>query len=450
MSSWQSLPTELKLTIISALHPDDVDSLAKTNQASYQACVPARFRSIKLNDINALQRFLENVPRNYCSNIDTLELATHDKDHAAPTHISLRERSDAVISLLSACPRLASLVLRVSGSLDSSVVAPFPALSNLKQLSISNVSNEDSAPLSERLVVAIAASCTNLQDLSLDRITRSELHAPELQGVPYIPLVRGDEDVPDHPLLGSDLRLPSLLRIPTLRKLAIRDTHLGDEHWSITPIACRLEVLDLGSCYHENEDYNRCCTERIMAAVGPTVDEFSLTTAVSNDTLFAKSSETPLHKLRKLHITPFFPVDSVVETISNLAGSPIETLSMQCYEDDVVDVCTALEEFLTLKLERGSEFYKKLARVNVSVTAAGYAASEEEVEERTKAAKRLQDFCRQLRVASAVDNYGAPQRPVATSRRASMSFAVEVGVSTSKSASPSTRPIGKARSMTLY
>lgn len=190
-----------------------------------------------------------------------------------------------------------------------------------------------------------------------------------------------------------------------------------------------------------------------MAAVGPTVDEFSLTTAVCNDKLFAKPSETPLQKLRKLHITPFFPVDSVVETISNLAGSPIESLSMQCYEDDVVDVCNALEEFLTVKLERGSEFYDKLNRIDVSVTAAGYPATAEEVEERRKAAKRLQDFCRQLRLASDVDNYGAPQRPVASSRRASMSFVVEVGVGAGKTvpvAGSTPRTIGKARSMTLY
>jgi len=302
---------------------------------------------------------------------------------------------------------------------------------------------------SERLVVAIAASCENLQDLSLDRITRSELHAPELRGVPYIPLVRGDDDVPDHPLLGSDLRLPSLLRIPSLRKLTIRDTHLGDEHWSITPIACRLQFLDLGSCYHENDDFNRICTERIMAVVGPTIDEFSLTTAVSNDKLFAKSSETPLQKLRKLHITPFFPLDSVVETISNLAGSPIEKLSIQCYEDDVVDVCTALEEFLTLKTERGSEFYHKLNRIDVSVTAAGYSATDDEVEERKKAAKKLQEFCQQLRLSSAVEEYGASQRPLASSRRASMSFAVQVGVDAAKISSISPPRPTKARSMTI-
>jgi hypothetical protein len=44
MASWHSLPTELRLSVIAELDPHDVDSLAKTGQASYQACVPARFR----------------------------------------------------------------------------------------------------------------------------------------------------------------------------------------------------------------------------------------------------------------------------------------------------------------------------------------------------------------------------------------------------------------------
>jgi hypothetical protein len=260
----------------------------------------------------------------------------------------------------------------------------------------------------------------SLEHLSLDRISRSKLHAPELEGVyPYIPLVFGDEDIPSHSKLGSELSLPSLLRIPTLRKLAIRDTHLGDNRWATTPVACRLEVLDVGSCYHENEDFNRICTERIMAAVGQTVDEFSLTTSVS-DTVFAKPSVTPLQCLRKLHITPFFPVDSVVDTMSNLAGSPIESLSMQCYEDDVVDVCSALEDFLSLRVERGPEFYDKLTRIDVSVAANDEPSIDvEEIEERIEATKRLQDLCRDLRLASVVGKsvsagtLGAPRAPCA-------------------------------------
>ena len=253
--------------------------------------------------------------------------------------------------------------------------------------------------------MSIALSTRNLEELSLDRITRSRVHAPELDGVfPFIPLSVNDEDIPSHSVYGSELSLPSLLQISTLRKLTIRDTHLGDERWTTAPILCRLEFLDLGSCYHEDESFNTRCTERIMAAVGPTVDEFSLTAAVSNS-LFSEPSATPLRKLRKLHISPFFPVDSVVETMSNLAGSPVEGISVQCFEDDVVDICTELEKFLNLRVERGCDFYHKLKRIDISVTALDDTRTftEQETEERIAAARRLQAYCDDLQLASIVD-----------------------------------------------
>jgi hypothetical protein len=179
------------------------------------------------------------------------------------------------------------------------------------------------------------------------------MHAPELVGVyPYIPLVFGDDDIDDHPLLGSELCLPSLLRIPSLRKLIIRDTHLGDPRWITTPTSCRLEVLELSGCALETEEVNSTFIERIMSTIGPTVDEASLSTAIADET-FAQPSVTPLKRLRKLHISPFFPVDSVVDTMANLSGSPIESISVRCFEDDIVDVCSAVENFLSLRVERG-------------------------------------------------------------------------------------------------
>lgn len=238
------------------------------------------------------------------------------------------------------------------------------------------------------------------------------MHAPELEGVfPCVPLASDDEDIPAHPTLGAELALPSLLRIPTLRKLTIRDTHLGHDAWTTIPVLCRLQVLDIGSCYHEDDGFNTRCTERIMAAVGPTVDEFSLTAAVS-DAVFSEAGATPLQRLRKLHITPFFPVDSVVETMATLAGSPVESVSVQCFEEDVVDVCTALEEFLAIRVARGPEFYHRLKQINVKVTAGAdddeedgdiSMPSDEEREERIQATKRLQAFCRDLSLNSIVD-----------------------------------------------
>jgi hypothetical protein len=400
--AWHTLPTEIQLAIIDPLRQQDVLALSKVDQRTYRACVPAIFKSVKIPNFEALQRFLDNVPRGYLSHIQELFLSTQD---AILKSISPRVRTDFVISLLSATPRLVKLSLQMAGSLDTSVITPFPYLTALKHLHIANCGEEENFPLSERLVVSIAASLRNLEDLSLDRVSRSKIHAPELEGVfPYIPLVIGDEDIPTHPLLGTDLSLPSLLRIPSLRKLTIRDTHLGDERWATTPVACRLEVLDLGSCQHANDAF----TERIMAAVGPSVDEFTLTTAVS-DNLFAKPSVTPLQSLRKLHITPYFPIESVVDTMSNLAGSPIETLSMQCYEDDVVDACAALEDFLFLKVERGPQFYDKLKNINVSVTSSldGSSVTPEEAHERLAATRRLQAFCWDLCLGSIVEKYAA-------------------------------------------
>jgi len=150
-----------------------------------------------------------------------------------------------------------------------------------------------------------------------------------------------------------------------------------------------------------------------MAAVGPSVDEFSLSTAVS-DNLFAKPADTPLRRLRKLHISPFFPVDSVVDTVTNLAGSPIEMLSLQCFEEDVVDVCEALEGFLSVRVERGPHFFDRLKRIDVSVAANLDAEppTAEEDEERKAAAHRLQSFCRDLRLSSSVDTDTPKSRAV--------------------------------------
>lgn len=249
------------------------------------------------------------------------------------------------------------------------------------------------------MVVSIAASVPDLRYLSLDRISRSTVHAAELVGkYPLVPLVRGDEDIPDHPLLGSDLSLPSLLSIPSLRQLTIRDTHLGDPRWSTAPVACHLEVLDLGNCVHEPDAPNRLAIERIMSAVGPSLSSFSLATSLSAP-IFAKPC-TPLPRLRQLHISPFFPVDEVVDTMAALAGSPIEALSVQCFPDDVADACGALEAFLSLRVARGPAFYEKLARIDVSVAGGDTDALPDA--DRALATKRLQDFCRDLRLTSMV------------------------------------------------
>ncbi|KAJ7484694.1 hypothetical protein FB451DRAFT_90132 [Mycena latifolia] len=382
-ATWHTLPTEMQLAVVDNLDVAEARVFSTVDQRTYTACVPLLFRDVKLNSHSDLERFLENVPRAYCRHIELLDVGTEG---------GARAHADALISLLLASPRLSQLVLKLQGSVDKSIISCFSFLTNLRHLTINNCAEEVALPLSERLVVSIAASVPDLRYLSLDRISRSTMHAPELVGkYPFVPLVRGDEDIPDHPLLGSELSLPSLLSIPSLRQLTIRDTHLGDPRWASAPVLCRLELLDLGSCAHEPESPNRLAIERIMSAVGASLSSFSLATALS-------PPPTPLPKLRTLHISPFLPAADAVDALAALAGSPIEALSMRCFADDMGDACAALAAFLRMRADRGPAFYGKLARIDVDVADVDVDMDADAERER----EHLQAFCRDLRLASKV------------------------------------------------
>lgn len=420
LRAWDGLPAEMKLSIVDLLDFDSIQSLAMVNRESYTLCVPSIFRQVKIPSSEDLQTYLSSVPQSYNQCIRRLNICTKSSTTQAPPP----GVTDAVSQLLGQCPQLEDLTLGLASSLSKSVIPCFAKLRSLTSLTINHCGDEDTSPLSERLVVSIAASVPNLTRLSLDRVTRSALHAPELVGLyPFIPIVAGDEDIPDHPLLGAELRLPSLLRLPTLTKLRIRDTHLGDPQWSCTPVHCALEVLDLGSCYHESLDFNRVCTERIMGAVGHTVDEFALNTALTPQTFqYARHADTPpLHRLRKVHLTPLFPVENVVDTLTTLADSPIEQLSVQCHEDDVEDMCSALEDFLSLRAERGEQtLYKHLSEITVKTVSDladglfgpfGVDTKSSPVTlpaEHVEAIKRVQDFLRDLRSAGNADASARP------------------------------------------
>jgi len=269
-----------------------------------------------------------------------------------------------------------------------------------------------------------------LERLTLEHVSRSTLHAAELVGVyPYIPLVAGDSDIPDHPYLGPDLYLPNLLRIPTLRHLSIRDTHLGDLRWASVPFSSSLKVLEVGTCYLESEEENGLWTERLLkAAGGPHLEELTLSTGVSLTTDYYNFEGGPdtlptpaFPLLRRLTFALAFPADLVVDTLSNLSGSPIETLHVQCYEDDVEDMCEALNEFLALRVElmASSEadeedwFCDKLRRIDVSVIASPIADGDFPItsalgtpggEWDMGAMGGLQDFCQDLEIQSTFQN----------------------------------------------
>lgn len=301
---------------------------------------------------------------------------------------------------------------------------------------------------SERLVVSIAFSIPHLTSLSLSRVTRSAMYAPDLAGVStYVPLATADADIPAPlcPALpeGTPLSLPSILLLPTLKRLALKDTHLGDARWgSVTP-RCRLEVLDLGACAHEEEAVNSACTARIVGAVGDSLNEVGIGSAIggadddavptpiatspSNST---DAAPQPLASLRRLHISPFFPLERVVDTMSALAASPVESVRIECFAEDVVDVCARVEEFLTLRegheralremrgakptdadaVEQGG-WFARLRTIWVGVaddastcSSSNCSEDEEEKEERHAAARRLEAFCAGLRLGGIVQD----------------------------------------------
>lgn len=211
---------------------------------------------------------------------------------------------------------------------------------------------------SERLVVSIAASIPNLSHLVLDRICRSVIHAPELLGAyPFIPVVAGNDDVPAHPLLGNELSLPSLLQISTLQELRIRDTHLGDSRWSTVSAQCQLHTLEIGSCCYESPEFNRTCAERIIEAAGRSIENLTLSSALPSD---VKTNLT-LTSLKTLRTTSLLPIENLAETLGALCDSPVETLLLECHEDDVEEQCIALEDFLISY--RGDEKRPSLPRL---------------------------------------------------------------------------------------
>ena len=259
---------------------------------------------------------------------------------------------------------------------------------------------------SERLVVSIALAVPHLQELTLERIARSQLHAPDLLGT-LIPAVVGDEDIQDHPIVGSALSLPSLLQIPTLQQLRIRDTHLGDRRWENAACLAPLSVLDLGSCCHVSPEVGRTHVEVIVRNVARASPINRLAIATGLEQIAIQHSTTPLTSLRHLELTSFFPIDGIVDTLSTLSGSPIETVAVQSFNDDVEDLCESLEAFLSQKVEKGpDQFHQQLK--NLFVTLVPLEGDEETgglssaqlyemlEEEQRNAIRKLEEFSRDL------------------------------------------------------
>ena len=216
------------------------------------------------------------------------------------------------------------------------------------------------------------------------------MHAPELIGsYPFIPLVYNDSDIPSHPFLGIELSLPNLLRIPTLRVLSIRDTHLGDHRWNLVVPTCRLEKVQLGNSLHETEETNSSCTAKLISSLGSaSVLDLGISTAVCTE-LFAESSSTPLPNLRTLKLESYFPADVVVDTLANLCGSKdLEEIVAECCVEELTETCEALQEFLMLRAS--SSFYPRLRSLEVVISSSTIPTSECEVVDRLEAMQWLE------------------------------------------------------------
>ena len=133
---------------------------------------------VKIRHFEALEDFLETVPRTYCTHIEELDLCTAHADLLSGPVLP-RVRAEAVIALLSATPKLTKLSITMSGSMDKSMLSPFPFLLNLRELSVANCGDDKMNPLCVQPLAARQIS----DRLSQERAPRS-VDGPSYQKSP--------------------------------------------------------------------------------------------------------------------------------------------------------------------------------------------------------------------------------------------------------------------------
>lgn len=137
---------ESRSTDLPGLRPRKVQGMCQLLGGVWRSSQLTSHRQVvKLSTFQALERFLQTVPSSYLSHIEDLSVTTEDENGAMS--VTLPARTEAFISLLVSTPRLATLSLRLNGSLDPSVIAPFPYLRNLRKMSIINSADERVSPL---------------------------------------------------------------------------------------------------------------------------------------------------------------------------------------------------------------------------------------------------------------------------------------------------------------
>ena len=217
----------------------------------------------------------------------------------------------------------------------------------------------------------------------MSRITRSAIHVDPCD-VPYnVPIVTNDFDVPPHPLLGSDLALPSLLRLPSLRTLEIHDTWLGCDAKIELPASSLHKLVLTGSMYSDTQSEAQACTAWLRAC--PSLGSLELGTTLAS--LPEHASALPRVSHVHINASRVLP-DDLSSTLDALKSCSVESISIayeqqrhmtsqdpppktpqddfarECALDDLQDWSTAIQAFL---LARSNQEWTALARVDVSL-----------------------------------------------------------------------------------
>ncbi|KZV76691.1 hypothetical protein PENSPDRAFT_646138 [Peniophora sp. CONT] len=364
--NWTELPAELHLAVLDHLDVESLLPFSTVSKDSRSLAVPRIFRTVTIRSFDGLQAFLSTVPVSYGRFIHELDVCTTGsilpcQNTTEPLASSSGSgaagspRTDALIDLLSRTPRLQRLTLRLSEGLHPKIAPSFETLDDLISLKIENCDDEEKAPLSESTVTAVALAVPKLEELSLTRITRT-MHPDEYassytSSYDLFPAILDEQATSTH-------RLPALLTIPTLRHLAIHDTHLGDPLFTSPDLTTtsKLEHLELGAYTHASPEQNAEWHGHLLERAGPHLTHLTLGAGIPP----LPTGALHLPKLFSARLTSSVSPLLIPSTLGSLAQASaplqIHTLDMECLAIDFEDVVDELAMYMDSAPEEGCTF----------------------------------------------------------------------------------------------
>ncbi|KAJ3477544.1 hypothetical protein NLI96_g10396 [Meripilus lineatus] len=144
---WNTLPAEMKLSVVELLDLKDVRSFALVCKDAYAISVPAMWRLVDIKSFDSLQSYIRNVPQSYTRNIRQLSISTKLQNGAPmPTSEQARQVTDALVELLTQCCQVEQMTLNLEGSLTKTIIPCFERFSALKILAINHCGDEQLSP----------------------------------------------------------------------------------------------------------------------------------------------------------------------------------------------------------------------------------------------------------------------------------------------------------------